>query len=157
MHNIISTAYVITLLCLWQHNLDIWSHIQYAIQNIHHPFDITVTSLCHHTHYVGKHNHVCWLHHSRQMYDIFCTIEDITSTLSLRVTIFMISHPLQVWHHTPCIRHHTNCIFVITTSPLLSHPLLCDITPTICVISYALCTIYNMISTAYVITLLCLW
>ena len=50
----------------------------------------------------------------------------------------MTSHLLQAWHHTPCIRHHTNCIFVITTAPLISHPLLYDITPTICVISYAL-------------------
>ena len=50
----------------------------------------------------------------------------------------MTSHPLQAWHHTPCIRYHTNCIFVITTSPLISHPLLYDITPTICVTSYAL-------------------
>ena len=45
----ISTAYVITLLNLWQHNLDIWNHIQYAVQNIHHPCDITVSILCHHT------------------------------------------------------------------------------------------------------------
>ena len=30
IYNIISTAYVITLLYLWQHNLDIWNHIQYA-------------------------------------------------------------------------------------------------------------------------------
>ena len=28
IYNIISTAYVITLLYLWQHNLDIWNHIQ---------------------------------------------------------------------------------------------------------------------------------
>ena len=35
---------------LWQHKLDIWNHIQYAVQNIHYPCDITVTSLCHHTH-----------------------------------------------------------------------------------------------------------
>ena len=38
----------------------------------------------------------------------------------------------------PCIRHCTHCIFVITTSPLISHPLLNDITPTFCVTSYAL-------------------
>ena len=50
VHNIISTAYVITLLYLGQHNLDIWNHIQNAVQNIHYPCDITVTSLCHHTH-----------------------------------------------------------------------------------------------------------
>ena len=50
IYNIISTAYVITLWYLWQQNLDIWNHIQYAVQNIHYPCDITVTSLCHHTH-----------------------------------------------------------------------------------------------------------
>ena len=47
------------------------------------------------------------------------------------------SHPLQAWHHTHSVRHYTTCIFVITTSPLISHPLLYDITPTICVTSYA--------------------
>ena len=51
-------------------------------------------------------------------------IYDVTSTS--RIT----SHP--------CIRHCTHCIFVITTSPLISHPLLNDITPTFCVTSYAL-------------------
>ena len=51
---------------------------------------------------------------------------------------YISSHPLQAWHHTPCIRHCTNCIFVITTSPLISHPLFYDIIPTICVTSYAL-------------------
>ena len=50
----------------------------------------------------------------------------------------MMSHPLQAWHHTNCIRYCTHCIFVITTSPLISHPLLNDITPTFCVTSYAL-------------------
>ena len=50
----------------------------------------------------------------------------------------MTLHPLQAWHHSPCIRHCTNCIFVITTCPLISHPLLCDVTPTICGTSYAL-------------------
>ena len=51
----------------------------------------------------------------------------------------MMSHLLQAWHHTRCIRHRTHCIFVITTSPLISHPLLYDITPTICVTAYAHC------------------
>ena len=50
IYNIISTVYVITLLYLWQQKLDIWNHIQDAVQNIHYPCDITVTSLCHHTH-----------------------------------------------------------------------------------------------------------
>ena len=89
------------------------------------------------THYVWQHNTVSWLHHSRHMYDIICTTEDVTSPLSHQATIFMTLHPLQAWHHTPCIRHRTNCIFVITNSPLISHPLLYDITPTICVTTYA--------------------
>ena len=38
----------------------------------------------------------------------------------------------------PCIRHHTHCIFIITSSPLISHPLLYDITPTFCVRLYSL-------------------
>ena len=72
------------------------------------------------------------------MYDIICVTKVVTSTLSHQATIFITSHPLQEWHHSPCIRHHTNCFFVVTTSPLISHPLLYDITPTICVTSYAL-------------------
>ena len=50
IYNIICNSYVITLLYLWQHKLDIWNHIQYAVQNIHYPCDITITSLCHQTH-----------------------------------------------------------------------------------------------------------
>ena len=87
------------------------------------------------------------------MYDIIRTTEDVTYTLSHQDTIFMTSHPLQAWHHTPCIRHHTNCIFVITTSPLLSYPLLYDITPTVCVISYALyITSYLLITSSHCCT-----
>ena len=109
-------------------------------------YDIT-SSICetfcplflwHHIHYVWPHNPVCWLHHTWHMYDIICTAEDVTTTLSHQATIFMTSHQLQAWHDTSCIRHRTNCIFVITTSPLISHPVLNDITPTICVMSYAL-------------------
>ena len=70
--------------------------------------------------------------------DILCTADDIAYTLSHQTTVFMISHPLQASHHTPCIRHCTHFNFVITSSPLISHPLLNDITPTFCVTSYAL-------------------
>ena len=72
------------------------------------------------------------------MYDILCTANDIASTLSHQTTEFMRSHPLQAWHHSPCIGHHTHCTFVITTSPLILHPLLYDITPTFCVRLYSL-------------------
>ena len=76
-------------------------------------------------------------HHTRHMCDILCTADDIVYTLSNQTTVFM-SHPLQAWHHTPCMRHCTHCIFVITTSTLISHPLLHDITPSFSVTSYAL-------------------
>ena len=72
------------------------------------------------------------------MYDIVWTADDITSTLSHQTTVFMMSRPLQSWHHTPCLRHCTHCIFFIMTSPLISHPLLYDILPTFCVPSYEL-------------------
>ena len=48
------------------------------------------------------------------------------------------SHALQAWYHTPGMGHCTHCIFVITTYPLISHPVSNDITPTFCVTSYAL-------------------
>ena len=122
------------------------SHQLYRWYHSHYMYDIT-SSICetfcplflwHHIHYVWPHNPVCWLHHTWHMYDIICTGEDVTTTLSHQATIFMTSHQLQAWHDTSCIRHRTNCIFVITTSPLISHPVLNDITPTICVMSYAL-------------------
>ena len=61
------------------------------------------------------------------------SIYDVTSTLARTA-----QRLLQTWYHTPSMKHGTNCIFVITTSPLISHPLLYDITFTICVTSYAL-------------------
>ena len=117
------------------------SHQLYQWYHSHYMYDIT-SNICeifcplylwYRTHYVWHHNPVCWLYHTRPMYDIICTTEDVISTLSHQATIFMTSNPLQEWHHTPYIRQHNNCIFVITTSPLIGHPLLSDITPTICV------------------------
>ena len=139
------------------------SHQHYRWYHSHYMYDIT-SSICetwcplylwHCTHYVWNHNPLCWIHHTRIMYNIICATEDVTSTLSHQATIFMTSNAFQAWHHIPCIRHCTNCIFITPTSPLISHPLLYDITPTICVTSYAL--LYNIISTAYVITLFYLW
>ena len=103
---------------------------------------ICVTSyplyLWHHIHYVRHQNTVCWWHHTRLIYDITCMTDDITYTLSQQTTVFMMSHPLQAWRHTHSIRHCTHCVLVITTPPLISHPLLYDITPTVYVTSCAL-------------------
>ena len=60
------------------------------------------------------------------------------TTLTYQTIVFTMSHPLQAAQHSHCIRHHTHCIYVITPSPLISHPLLYDITPTFCVKSYEL-------------------
>ena len=65
LYNIVSTAYVITLLHLWQHNLEIWNHIQYTVQNIHYPCDITLTCLCHNTQCIESITHtLCMTSHS---------------------------------------------------------------------------------------------
>ena len=116
-----------------------WHHSHYMDGNTS---SISVTlyplSIWHNIHYVWHHNTLCWWHHTRHMCGILCTADDIAYTLSHQTTVFMTSHPLQAWHHTPCIRHCTHCIFVITTSPLISHPLLNDITPSYCVTSYGL-------------------
>ena len=137
------------------------SHQLYQWYHSHFMFDIT-SSICetfcllylwHCMHYVWHHNPLCWLHHTRHIYDIICTTEDVKSTLSLQATIFMISHPLQAWHHTPWIRYCTYCNFVITTSPLISHPRVYDITPTICVTSYALyITLYPLLMSSHYCT-----
>ena len=89
---------------------------------------------------VWQHNTVyCW-YHTRHMCDIICTTDDSTSTLSHQTTVFMISHALQAWHHTHCIRYRTYCIFVIKTYPLISCPILYDI----------ISTLYDIIPNIYV-------
>ena len=70
------------------------------------------------------------------MYDILCTADDNAHTLSHKTTVFMMSHPLQAWQHSLCIRHRTHSIYVIRPSALTSHPPWYDITPTFCVTSY---------------------
>ena len=136
------------------------SHPLYQWYHSHPIYDITysihVTSyslfLWHHIQYVWQHNAVCCWYHTRHMCDIICTT-DITSTLSHQTTVFMMSHPLQAWHHTHCMRHCTHCIFVITSSPLISYPLLYDIIPTLCVTSYALyITSYQLLMSSHYCT-----
>ena len=123
--------------------------------------------MCHHTQYISditdtvymtSHPVYLW-HRIHYIYDIISSkyyttpcVDD--TTLGICMTTFalqMTSHPLYhikpqcLWCHihfrhdlTAPIRHHTHCIFVITTSPMVSHPLLYDITPTFCVRSYSL-------------------
>ena len=133
----------------------IWCHIRYTcdilptIYMISYPLCMTTQHcvlLIPHSAYVWHHFHYRWYHiHSITLNH---RIYDVTSTSGMA--------------SNHCIRRHTHCIFVVTTSPLISYPLLYDIIPTfiwhhthyICGI---ICTIYNMISTPYVIILLYLW
>ncbi|CAM9231970.1 unnamed protein product, partial [Rangifer tarandus platyrhynchus] len=65
------------------------------------------------------------------------SLDDNTHTICMTsFSVSMTSHELFMTSH-PYI-HRTQYIFLITTSPVISHPLLCDITPTVCVTSYAL-------------------
>ena len=109
----------------------IWYHIRYTCDSLPTIFMISYP-LC------MTHNTLCCWYRTRHMCDIICTTDDITSTLSHQTTIFMKSHPLRAWHHNHSIRHRTHCMFVTTSSPLISFPLLYDIIPTISVTSYAL-------------------
>ena len=70
------------------------------------------------------------------MYDILCIADDNAPTLSHQTTVFTMSHPLEEEQQSPSIRHRTHCIYIIAPSPLTSHTLLYDITPTLCVTSY---------------------
>ena len=132
------------LLYQWYHSHPMYD-LSYSINGTSYPL-----YLWHHIHYVWQHNTVCGWYHTWHMCDIICTTDDITSTLSHQTTVFMMSHPLQAWHQTHCIRHCTHCIFVIRTSPLLSYPPLYDIIRSICVTSYALyITSYQLLMSSH--------
>ena len=60
LYNIISTAYVITLLYKWHHSLYIWSHIHYVGPRIHYTCDITATTLCLHSHSIDNITHTLY-------------------------------------------------------------------------------------------------
>ena len=106
-HCVHSICFITPTLLMIKQSLYVWYHIQYV-------WDILSTYLWHHTHYVWQHKPVCWIHHTRHMYDIICTTEDVTSTLSHQATIFMTSHPLQTWHHTQCIYDIISNMYAIT-------------------------------------------
>ena len=136
------------------------SHLLYQWYLSHYMYDITsiicetFCPLClwHCTHYVWHYTPVCWLHLTGHMYDIICTTEDVTSTLSHQGTIFITSHPIHAWHHITLYQTshqiylcHHNLSTDITATFVWHHThYMCDV----------ICTIHNIISTAYVIKLL---
>ena len=84
-------------------------------------------------------------------------------------SLYVWHHMHYVWHHIHSLGHHTALCMTSSSLYLISHPLyLChhthpidDITDTICMISHPVCLwhhihyIYNIISTKYDITTLC--
>ena len=98
----------------------VWYHIEYTCYILYTIF-MTSYPLCMttqhcvllipHSAYVWYHLHYrCYNFHSIAQND---SIYDFTC--------------LQAWHHTHCMRNRTHCIFVITTPPLISYPILYDI------------------------------
>ena len=126
-YNIIFNSYVITLLYLWQHNLtyETTSSMQFKIYTIH----VTSQSLvCVITPTVLSASHPVFVwHHTRHRCNIFCIIEDITSSL------YEIKPPF-LWNHTHYIWPRFNAISVTTSTLLMiSHQLhLCDLILYIC-------------------------
>ena len=96
-------------ICMTSHPVYLWHHIHYIYDIISTKYGITT---------------LCWSHNTQHMYDILCTADDNAPPLSHQKTVFVMSHPLQSWQPSPCIRHRTHCIYAITPSPLTSHPLL---------------------------------
>ena len=162
IYNIISTAYVITLLYLWQHKLAIetTSSMQFKI------YTIPVTSQSHvcvisPTVLRASHPIFVW-HHTQHRYSIICTIEDITSSLmksnhhfyditptvfDIVLTLFLSPHPLYWWYHTNSIYEISSSTYVdiisvaynnISTIFVSSQPLYLCLTPTISMISHPL-------------------
>ena len=82
-------------ICMNSHPVYLWHHIHYIYDIISTKYDI---------------NTVCWWRKTRHMYDILCTADDNARTLPHQTTVFMMSHPLKAWKHSPCISHHTDCI-----------------------------------------------
>ena len=123
LYNITSTPYVITLLYLWHHNLYIWNHILYVGQHIHYTCEITATSLCHHSHCIDISHPIFVPHHTRHMYDIFCTIHDIRSSFYDIKPPFLGHHTHYMTSYPLYLCHHIHCIDIMPIVFMRSHPL----------------------------------
>ena len=176
--DITSTLYDITPLYLWHHVHSIWHHIHYIWPHVHCICVITPTlQMISQPIYVWYYiQYTCDI-----LSTIFMTSYPVCMTLHHCVLIkphsaYVWQHLHYRWHHIHSITRNHNVYDVTSTSGMTSHPLcqtlhqlyLChhnlstDITPTfvwhhthyMCDI---ICTLCNVISTAYVITLLYLW
>ena len=62
-----------------------------------------------------------WMTSHPLLYDILCTIHNVTSTLWVHTIVVITLYLLHSWHHTHYIRHHTHMTTQILYLP--SHPL----------------------------------
>ena len=81
-------------------------------------------------------------HHTHFIYDILCTIHNVTSTLWVHTIVVTTLHPLHSWHHTHYIRHHThdNTKVISAISPSISDYIhcICVIKPRVSIAFYPL-------------------
>ena len=81
---------------------------------------------------------------------------DKTPTLFLTLYVYMISHMVNEWQHNDCIWHATQCICVIKPTWLMTSHYMYALTHIHCMYD-TICTTYDITSTLYGITPLCLW
>ena len=116
LYNIISTAYVVTLLYLWYHSLYIWNHIQYIGPHIHYTGDITATNLCHTLNLLTTSHTLCITSHSGKVWQLLHYKRHHILALWHQATIFMTSHPLYLTSSPLYLCHHIACIDEITAT-----------------------------------------
>ena len=123
IYNIISTDYVITLLYLWQQNLDIWTtpvcSSKYTL------------SMWHHSHSsVSSHSLFVW-HHTHNILHHIDVVSVTTSPVLIPHQLYFWDLILYMWrHHIHCIQQHIHYIFSITATLPVSHThAFHDITP----------------------------
>ena len=141
-----------TTLFMTSHALYSWHHFHYILYSIH-CFCVITTPLFMISRqlYVWRHTHF--------IYDILCTIHNVTSTLGVHTIVVTTLHPLHSWHHTHYIWHHThdNTNVISAISPTISDTIstvsvssnpgyqlyhthsLNSITHIICITSYSVC------------------
>ena len=140
-------------ICSTSYTLYKASH-QYFMRSHHIIYDITCIVfitwlpryLTLHTQYLCPHSALhmiseqlyAW-HHTRFIYDILCSIHNLTSTLWVNTIVVTALHPLHPWHHTHYIWYHTheNAKIICAIPPSIS-----DTTSTVSVLSNPVYQLY---------------
>ena len=135
-------------LSMLSQRLYLWYHIQYMWDILSAIF-MTSYPLCMTTQHcvlIAPHSAYVW-HYLRYRRRHIHSITPSHNLYDFTSTSGMTSHPLYQTLHHLYLCHHNLCTDITPTFVWLHTHYMCDI----------LCTIYNIISTAYVITILYLW